>query len=99
MTDGKSKTFMHGDGKEDRVADKPCATPTSGTKQRTPAGFKTAHNEYAALNCNNDVDMPASDDMNESNGMSVIMPKGTRTPGVTNVADGTTWHMLSLEIV
>lgn len=71
----EEKGNLQGSGREDRVADKPCATPTSGTKQRTPAGLKTAHNEYAALNCNNDVDMPASDDMNEANGMSTIMPK------------------------
>ena len=69
-------TFLQGSGKEDRVEDKPCATPTSGTRQRAPSSLKTAHNEYASLNCNSDTDMPASDDMNTANGMATIMPRG-----------------------
>ena len=66
---------LQGSGKEDRVADKPCATPTSGTRIEKPSALKTAHNEYASLNCNSDTDMASVDDMNTSNGMSVIMPK------------------------
>ena len=65
---------LQGSGKEDRVADKPSAVPSSGTRIEKPSALKTAHNEYASLNCNSDVDMASVDDMNTSNGMSVIMP-------------------------
>jgi len=66
---------LQGSGKEDRVADKPSAVPSSGTRIEKPSALKTAHNEYASLNCNSDVDMASCDDMNTSNGMSVILPR------------------------
>ena len=69
------KGNITGSGKEDRVEDKACAMPTSGTRQMVK-GLKTAHNEYAKLNQNEDISMGSSNDMNEANGMSTIMPKG-----------------------
>jgi len=69
-----NETFLQGSGKADESGDVE-SKPTSGTRIQMPPARKTAHNEYADLQNNEDTLMASVDDMNSANGMSVIMPK------------------------